>query len=97
MRDACPEVDKFCGLPPVNTLLARIAGTFVKTDNRRNLPYPGDAKLEAFSTFWDNQIEGQQKPLFDESFGIPFYENRRQRIAHHADSKLRAAATEQQE
>ena len=36
-------------------------GALYNLGDLMNLPYPGDAKLDAFLTLWENQVEGQKK------------------------------------
>ena len=39
-----------------------------------NIPYSGDAKIEASLTLWKNQVEGQREPLSDGNLEILLYE-----------------------
>ena len=38
-----------------------------------NIPYPGGAKIEAFLTPWENQVEGQREPQSDGNLELPLY------------------------
>ena len=49
-------------------------GALYNLGDLMNLPYPGDAKLDAFLTLWENQVEGQKKAQPDENLEIFLYE-----------------------
>ena len=50
------------------------SGALYNLGDLMNLPYPGDAKLDAFLTIWENQVEGQKKAQPDENLEIFLYE-----------------------
>ena len=49
-------------------------GALYNMGDLMNIPYPGDAKIEAFLTHWENQVEGQREPQSDGNLEILLYE-----------------------